>query len=211
MQYVLFDVETTGLGKFDEVIQFCCFTFEDQFKVCKSMHDFYCMTTRPISPKALAVHNITAEKLRKLSDEKFFEEYFYELKKNFSKDCMFIYYSFSGFDMRLVNQTLQNQNLPAFNFGKKTDSLRPKTGIYNYDLQSAISSYLGKRRACRLEEAVRLVSKDNVDTVKRRYLNFNKAITKTCDSDIQNDQMFHNARFDVFCMWYLLSETSARL
>ena len=28
MQYVLFDVETTGLSKYDEVIQFCCFIMD---------------------------------------------------------------------------------------------------------------------------------------------------------------------------------------
>ena len=206
MQYVLFDVETTGLSKYDEVIQFCCFIMDGQLHRCSNMVDFYSMSTQPITQGALQKHHVTLGRLRELSKGVFFEESFYKLAKTFERDCTFIYFSSSNFDTRLVNQTLQNANLPAYNFGDRINTLRSVEGHHCFDLQSAVSKYYGiPGGRVSLEKAVNLVTDRNVNLVTQRYKNFNKVISaKNKELACSEELLFHNARFDAFVLWYIL-------
>lgn len=207
LQYILFDVETTGLTKCDEVIQFSCIFLKDQFRSCNDLADFYCMTTQQISPKALEVHHITLNKLYTLSNGTFFEENFYKLAKQFEKDCTFVYFSNSNFDTRLVNQTLSNANLPCYQFGDRVSTLKPMKGRHCFDLQSAVARYYhvpGGRVS--LRRAVDYVTDGHPELITQKYVNLNKkleAIGKGCP---ENSELFHNARFDTFCMWYILAK-----
>lgn len=206
MQYVLFDVETTGLSHFDEVIQFCCFITDEKFSSCTSMIDFYSMSTQHISPGAFQQHHISLDRLRILSNGLFFEEQFYEAAKKFEDDCIFVYYSPSNFDVRMVNQTLAHAHLPYYDFGTRVNTLAPQKGHHCFDLQTAVAKYYkipGKK--LRLANAVEKITNGNTDTVVRRYRNFNKTISlRNPRLSCPDAQLFHNARFDVFSMWYVL-------
>lgn len=207
MQYIIFDTETTGLTNNDEIIQFACMYLDDKFRL-KGMDDFYCMPTSNISPGAMAVHHLDLDSVRRLSHEKFFEENFYALKKKFERDCTFINYSSSLFDFRLVNQSLTKAQLPEFDFGEKVLALDDNaSGFYKYDLMSGIARIKGIRGGkIKLENALKLVPNYNEQDLKLKYMNLCKMLeSKGLAPVSNNDTMFHNARFDTFCMWYLLN------
>lgn len=213
MQYVIFDTETTGLGNNDEVIQFSCMYLNENFKL-NGIDDFYCMPTAEISAGAMAVHHLTLNKVRKLSGQKFFEEKFYAIKEKFGKDCTFINYSSSMFDFRLVNQTLTRAGMPEFDFGAKTLALNDNAhGFYKYDLMSGIARLNGIRGGkIKLENALKLIFDYNEQDLKMKYFNLCKMLErKGLAASIETDMLFHNARFDTFCMWFLLNEFGGRL
>lgn len=208
MQYVILDTETTGLTAMDEVIQFSCMYLDENFRL-KGLEDFYCMPTAEISAGAMAVHHLSLDKVRKLSDQKFFEEKFSAIQEKFGKDCTFINYSSSMFDFRLINQTLMKARMPEFDFGAKILALNDNaSGFFKYDLMSGIARLKGIHGGkIKLERAVKLVPGYNEQDLRIKYMNLCKMLeSKGLATKADTENMFHNARFDTFCMWYLLNE-----
>lgn len=206
MQYIVLDVETTGLSSNDEVIQMSAMFLNKTFDTCSEVINFYCMPTAPISHGAAAVHHLTLSKLKELSNLRFFESYFYPLSKKFSEDCTFIAYSDSGFDFRLINQTLARAGLPAYDFGEKIKKLDDGLhGHHTFDLMSAMARYGGLRwNKIKLENALKLLPNYNKEDLEIKYMNFSRIIDKQDTAEGQVD-LFHNARFDTFSLWYILN------
>lgn len=198
MKLVLYDTETTGLGPKDEVIQYCCMILDESLNLMK-IHDVYCMSTIQIDPGAFKVHNLTREFIYEKSHGKFFEELFEDIKKDFDDDIV-IFVAFNDkFDMRLINQTLINANLPVFDFGEKINSLaQKKSGIYHLDLMKAAADYFNFRKGyISLDKTLEKLGKQ--DCINK-YNDLNK-ITKY---ENDRDNYHHNARFDVFALWYII-------
>lgn len=208
-QYVLYDVETTGLTSRDEVIECAVFILDEQLS-CRYVNDFYCMSTVPIHPDAQRVHGISLGMLQDLSKGKFFEEYFEDVKKRFNNDTTFIAYSSSFFDERLINQTLTNAGMPTYDFGAKIKDFRLDDGHkHQFDLMGAVAPLLGGRGGkIKLETAVSKVASYGKEECIARYKAFTKAVPK---QTIPGHDCFHDARFDVFCMWFIIDKLKDKL
>lgn len=206
MYYVLFDVETTGLTSTDEIIQFSAFIFDNpDFKILKSVVDFYCFTTIPIKKDAEKVHGITPKNLIKWSNKKFFEEQFLPLVKDLGPDVTWVNYSNTMFDLRMVNQTLQNANLPAMDFGTRVYDFSETKGIHHLDLMTMMARKLnGNSRAISLVNALKKTKGFNQKTLDMMYDNVNKKVESFCPANKELAQKYHCARYDAFAMWYLL-------
>jgi len=128
VRYVIFDVETTGLMKTDEVIQFGALVAGSDFRPEYPVN-FYCYTQEPISPGAAKANGMNKKKLMELSGGKSFEDSWLELPfvKDGGNDTIWVSYSSGGFDTRLINQTLSQNGLPRMKFGNRVIDLRHNT------------------------------------------------------------------------------------
>lgn len=229
MRYLLFDVETTGLSKRDEVIQFSGFLLNNNFKNIEKVVNFYCMSDVPISSRAREIHHIGQAELRRLSDSKTFEEYYYEMPDIFDNvNNSFISYN-TDFDTRMTNQTLENNGIKKFNFPQvqkylEFDSKKPVTfclmkgcasfnGIGNSngvsrrnvemfstpEVKSYVYNLLNKNNAL---SKIGIKREDEEETLKI----YNKFYTQKIAKDTKTlDGVFtHNALYDVFMSWTVL-------
>ena len=116
MKYFLYDVETTGFTRRDEVIQFSGYLLDDNLRN-EHIINFYAYTQIESNPDALKVHHLDKKLLWELSQGKTFEEQIFQYEFLFdAKDITFVGYNIP-FDNRLVNQTLKNNGYEPFNFG----------------------------------------------------------------------------------------------
>lgn len=193
MEYIFYDTETTGFTRCDEVIQFSGFVTDENLKL-KSAIDFYCYTQVPINKKALEVHGINASALWKLSGGKTFEDQFYDSSISKKNDLVWVSYSTSGFDERLVNQTLKNNGLPGYDFGSKITYFGQETnGIHTMEFYKTLKNRCFDGRDKKLVQAVQDAgfSKDQAESL------FRKVLKK------EGTAVFHNALFDAFSLYLL--------
>lgn len=201
-KYVVFDVETTGLTKCDEVIQFCCIIIpEDKsLGVKEKMINFYCDTQATIDAGALNVHHIDKNKLHLLSQGQFFEDSWLPLADSLREHkVIWIDWSMGGFDERLVNQTLVNNGLEDYFHFPRFASFEEcyKHRFSCFDLMRALCQQLG-RRSLKLSDAVRTLPYDR-DKINRIYLANASRL-----SNFDGEMRFHNAAYDAFLTRLLL-------
>lgn len=112
MKKALFlDVETTGLGSRDKVIQIAYILTDLDLNVIESGNE-YLYTSYPISEEALRVHKINKMKLEILSKKKKFKDKYNKLKHLFEdKDITLIAHN-AHLDLRQINQELQRLGKP---------------------------------------------------------------------------------------------------
>lgn len=204
MDYFIFDTETTGLNNRDEVIQFSALLVDETFETIKGFNSFYCMTSMPIHPEAYAVHKIKEEDLMELSGGKFFEEQFYDCMRGVPENVGFIHYS-TGLDLRVVNQTLNNANLPSYDFGQKVACLSEAIGRHNYSPLGQIHKMTGVRTS--LNNALTLIAGYNQQAFDTKFKNFVRLIQssgKNLQIDLNSDSFKHNAFYDAFQLCYLM-------
>lgn len=207
MEYVLFDVETTGLSSHDEIIQFAALVFEDSFDSLKGIEDFYCMSTARISAGAMKVHGITPGKLIKWSDKKFFEDQFRTFYDTLGKDVTWVCYSNTLFDLRMINQTLKHANLDELEFGNRVYDFSSTSGAHHLDLMGYASQKLrGNARPLKLQNALKMLDGFDQDEMNAAYVNLNTAVDQIRPVNRELEKMYHNARYDTFAMWYLLNK-----
>ena len=204
MNYLIFDTETTGLGKQDEVIQFSGLLVNNDFKLQRGFN-WYCDTQHPISQGALDTHGITKKMLHDLSDGKTFEDYWFQMMKtlDFDHGLTFIGWNVS-FDIRLINQTLNNNGLDEYNFGQKTKTLRLDNDIYNFDLMEPVASMLVNRERLKLEHASKMI-KMSREELQKRYAKLAAKFKKVATKD------FHNSLYDTYITYEIFEEFARKL
>lgn len=204
MNYLIFDTETTGMGARDEVIQFAGIMLDDNFNM-KSLYNFYCDTQQPISSGAYDVHKIDKKLLKELSHGYCFEDNFYSLLKSIKDmDVCWIAYN-SQFDKRLINQTLEDNGLPRFNFGKEIFKLRPTSGTSNFCLLKAMKTLFPGKQKHNLEAMTQKlpISKETID---KRFIKLAELVGHN-----NNIRGFHDALYDVYCSVLILQEFQNKL
>lgn len=214
MNYVLFDVESTGLTSSDEIIQFAAIILNSRdFSTIQGIEDFYCLSTIPIKKAAQAVHGITPELLVELSNKQFFEDRFLNFYKRYSKDTIWVNYSNTLFDFRMINQTLDNGGARMLDFGTRVYDFSATSGLYHLDLMSLLAlKNKGTRRAYSLANALKDTPGFTQEGFDKLYNNFCIKLEQINKSHFLNlpnvpekhRKTYHNARYDAFAMWYLL-------
>lgn len=203
MKYAIFDVETTGLGNRDEVIQFACVIADEEFKA-QTLYNEYFYTQHDISPGAAAVHRLSSELLFELSKGQTLEDFVLATPELFKDpDITWVEWSTSGFDRRMVNQTLVNNGVPPVDFGTKVTALRNEIGIHHYSLLHGVCNlrYGGKPR--KLAQA----AKDLPWSEKQIESMYNRYIQPASDLGMR----FHTADYDAFVSWLLMYNCGVRL
>ena len=195
MAYAIFDIESTGLSNKDEVIQFGCVLTDNTFKI-KNIINFYCYTQQPIHPQALAVHHLDKATLLELSGGKTFEDNFYEMLRNLNEpDLTWVHWSTSDYDIRAVNNTLTNNGLPAYNFGKKLPRPVTMPGVNHYNLLTPLCGMLyghPKKLGAAVQDLP--FSSEDIESI------YQQQIRPSGTADV----LAHNALYDAYCTWMLL-------
>lgn len=197
-KYVIFDVETTGLVKTDEVIQFSAIVLKENFKT-ETAVNFYCNTQVPINAQAFNVHHLDKAKLFKLSEGYSFEDSWLPFIESLrGKQVIWIDWSLNGFDERLINQTLVNNGLEDyFHFPRYSQlSACYKDMISEFHLMGALSKKFN-RAHMKLEAAV------NMLPYSRAQLDYAYEKIAVLLPESEMDMKYHNALYDTF-MTYML-------
>lgn len=214
MYFMIFDTETTGLSPKDEVIQFAGLlvrtTTREEKEAMKAagkpvkelkmskFYNFYCDTIKSINPDAAKIHGIDKKKLKELSQGYTFEDNFLPIIKELEEfNICWIAYNVA-FDKRIINQTLSNNGLPIFDFGKTKVTISDDNTTSNFCLMNAMTSLntAGKRR--KLAEVV-----DELGYTKEAIDKSFAIFAKQCGLDPKGS--YHDATYDVFCT-YLVFE-----
>lgn len=199
MKYLIFDTETTGLHSQDEVIQFSGLILDNNLKL-KRGYNWYCDTQHEINKDAAAVHGITKKMLHNLSGGKVFEDHWFTMLNgiDMTEGITFIGWNVD-FDKRLINQTLNNNGLDEFDFGRKVTTLRNSPDVYSFDLMKAVANLMVGRDRLKLEQASKMISMDEA-TLKKRYSRLASKFTNVAEKD------FHNALYDTYVTYEIFSE-----
>lgn len=202
MNFLVFDTETTGLGAHDEVIQFAGFLLNENLAPIK-LYNFYCDTQQEISEGAYKVHQISKAKLKELSGGYTFEDNFYKLLDYIRElDVCWVAYN-CPFDRRLINQTLKNNGLPQYNFGKELNLLSNVSNVSNFCLLKAMRALLPGYKH-NLSTVVKTLPW-NEDDIK-------KAVTVLMSKlGINGNVGYHDAIYDAYCTTLLLKQYHTKL
>lgn len=202
MEYFIYDTETTGLTRSDEIIQLAGLLVDDNLNLLKAI-DFYCYTQVAISKSATQVHGITSTALRKLSDGKTFEDYFYESELSKKKNLTWISFSTNGFDERMINQTLKNNGLPAYDFGPEIKYFgAEKVGVHRFNAYAFLKNRCFNGKNAKLTQMIACTPYANT---------LDSLFAKVFHDDAAKHLQFHDALYDSFALWVLLSHFKSRL
>lgn len=214
MYFNIFDTETTGLGSSDEVVQFSSILVrtltaeeitsgknENSYLKPVKFYNFYCATAKKSCEKALQVHGLTQEILAELSNGETFEDNFIPMVAQIDayKPC-WVSYNIK-FDTRLVNQTLTNNGLKPYNFGKKLSVIHDMNAVSNFCLLDALTVLSGKRRSLS-QQLQTIMSEEQLTTTFNKFARYCR---------IDPEQSYHNAIFDTFCAYLLFDKYYIRL
>ena len=197
MKYLIFDTETTGLHSQDEVIQFSGLILDNNLKL-KRGYNWYCDTPHEINKDAAAVHGITKKMLHDLSGGKVFEDRWFTMLNgiDMTEGITFVGWNVD-FDKRLINQTLNNNGLDEFDFGRKVTTLRNSPDVYFFDLMKAVANLMVGRDRLKLEQASKMISMDEA-TLKKRYSRLASKFTNAAEKDIHNALYYTNVTYEIF-------------
>lgn len=201
MQYIIFDVETTGLYKNDEVIQFSAMVLDEHMRLTRVVN-FYSETQVPISPQAYNTHRLTKAKLHDLSEQVVFEDNWLTFVESLrGQQVVWIDWSVGGFDERLVNQTLTNNGLEDyFHFPRyKNIEQCSRDMLSTFDLMGFISQKYGRTKM-RLSEAAKALP---YSKMQLEYA-YDKIVSKFPNIDIETK--YHNSLYDTFITWLLFKQ-----
>lgn len=208
MHLVFYDIESTGLGSKDEVIQFGAIITDMNLHLVKVINK-YSFTNMQIDPGAYAVHQLTLEDVYKYSRGKYFEEIVEEEKALFrdSKNLIWIGYNDKA-DKRLINQTLENNGITPINFGRKISMIDHslKKGVYNLDAMDLFVKALNGGRKGKLGYFVHNHAGIDFDRLQDVYKKFTKRLSFVSPRDGA-----HDAVYDSFVVWWIMSQHKDRM
>lgn len=198
MKYVIYDTETTGLTRSDEVVQFGAIVTDEKFVPQKAV-SFYCYSQVPISEGARKVTGLDAKTVHELSGGATFEDRFLNLSFVNDKDVVWISYSANGFDERLVNQTLKNNGLSEHKFGEKKLYFTDSDKQYTLDAFNAIRLRVFNGKVQKLGQMAAALgySEEKIDELFKRV--------------IKGNGKFHDALYDSFVLWLVVNKCKERL
>ena len=198
MKYFIYDVETTGLGNRDEVIQLGGFLADETLNLEK-MINFYAYSQVHIDSKAAKVNGITPKMLWEKSKGLAFEDYVYDEMLDVLQlsDLTWVEYNNNGFDHRMINQTLRQNGFSGINFGKEVAIPRKESGIFTFNLLKGLQNFCFDGKVRKLSQAVATLpySEARIDAMYQAAcskLGFN-----------QQEAGFHDASYDAFVTWLL--------
>lgn len=119
------------------------------------------------------------------------------------KDIVWIGWNY-GFDMRIMNQTLTNNGLPAWNFGQKRNFLDRRSGVYNFDLMMPVSNLINRGIKMKLTAAVSSLRDFPQSKIDQMYAQF----AEQCS--LGEKAGYHDAVYDTFVTWLLASQYGNR-
>ena len=215
MKYFLYDVETTGFTRRDEVIQFSGYLLDDNLRN-EHIINFYAYTQIESNPDALKVHHLDKKLLWELSQGKTFEEQIFQYEFLFdAKDITFVGYNIP-FDNRLVNQTLKNNGYEPFSFGSKVTALTKSEGRHYFDLMSPMSSMFNHGIKMKLSDTIKQIKFKSLKEINEVYdvIFKNVGTPSGFSEDLakQNEiSKFHNSLYDSFIYWCLLLDYKTQI
>jgi hypothetical protein len=200
MTLKLLDVESTGLTSRDEVTQISIIETDLSLRPISFLNE-YCFPNVEISPKALEKTKVDRETLLKYSKGQTFEQIVSRNSIFHNRTGVWIYYSSSGFDLRMINTTLESNGFKPLSFGERLGVMPSdytEERLYNLDASGLLSTLSNGIRSLEQMSKV-LLTQEQIEILNQWYLRAVKVL-KSPDTST-----FHNSLYDVFLMWYMLS------
>lgn len=199
---LLYDVETTGQSKKDEVIQFAAILFNLDKGKPEGFVNRYCMTDKEIQREAMQIHGIDRKLLIRLSESKYFE-YWLENDLAYLKTIPYTFVAFNeSFDHRMINQTLTLAGYeglsmgPVLRFEEKEKFGRMRSRVCLMQLLRKITGKSGPLLSYVPEYGLTLVG------IREEY--------KKEFPEHQDTSRPHDALFDTFVMCKIMEGMVAR-
>ena len=197
-----YDVESTGFGPKDEVIQIAGIITSWDLKIHNAFN-YFTFTNCPIDPRAREVHGLDINTVYKLSNGRYLEQIMDNELRWFREEQNIIFVAYNDeFDKRLINQTLIQNNCDGIDFGKKVHCLpRKASGRFNLDACALFAAALNNNIKWKLETYSYKKTKYTMDQIISMY----KYMTSTLKVPTR-EKAHHDALFDAFIMWLIMAE-----
>ena len=188
MNYLFFDIETTGLARSSAILQFSGILCDENLDIIKVINTYY-YAPFPVPSSAAAIHGLTMQKLEFLAECDFEEgaDEIYDLLTQ--PNLTLVGHNIKSYDLQVLKY-----NLEAVGYDINPDDL-----IVYDTLIEARQRYSGKHN---LESALNKFLAENGNTledIKALFLNVPELIEK-CP---QTETKLHSALFDSFCVYCL--------
>lgn len=202
MNYLFYDVESTGLTNSDEVVQFAGILTDENLRLQRA-YSFYCYTPVPMSKKVSEITGLSATILHKLSEMQTFEDQFFQLSLHKLKDLTWIAYSTNHFDERMINYTLEHNGLPRYDFGTPLPHFDSRAaGIHTIDAYHLLQNRCFGGRNQKLSQAIASVPGGELEV--RELFDAKLASASAVRG-------YHDALYDSLTLWWLLNHFKSRL
>lgn len=203
----ILDVEATGTGNQDEVIQLAGWLTDSKFNLLSFVNE-YCYTEQENHPKAFEVHGIDKRKLHDLSKGQFIEDIIENTSVFHREDVIFTSYNWP-YDMRMINQSIAKQGLPKVEFGRNLGMFNRtiKPGKYNVCSMNLLNQIYpnykqgGREYNTNLMDIASKRLRQPLDSVEAEF----RELCLLNNIPIPQ-QLFHGALYDSFVLWKLLRE-----
>lgn len=217
MKFVVFDTEDTGVGRKDEVIQIGGILLDEKLNMLRPFNEYF-LSSVPVHKDAAAVTGLGSKQSQLLGRDRYFEDFYWENQDLFSEDDITWCAYNASYDIRMVNQTLQNNGIAPYNFGTQTTNLfDATTGHHYFDVMLSCKNGLGlkyfpKLAACEahtkytpsaLAEMYNKIMKI-IDSINPSYdgVPFSEYVVSVMN--VRNGSLFHDALYDAMVTWLLM-------
>lgn len=215
MNYIVFDEETTGVGEKDEVVQFGCLILDENFQITRPISCYF-QSHVPVNAEAAAKTHLSSEIAHELSGGMFFEDFYWESDIFKMTDVTWIGFN-PDFDIRLCNQTLNQNGLSSYDFGDEVARLNKKSGVHHFDVMKACMAGMGLNYYPNLAQCGSKLSysQSTLDGMyeklikiidKLDYANKTETLSEKLIGISDNGKLasYHDALYDAMITWLLL-------
>lgn len=203
MNYKFFDVEATGLSQSDEVCQIAIIQADVNLKITGILEE-YCMPGVEFTQEASRKNGLNRNLVHALSNGQTFEQ-IVENNPIFREDTgAWVYYASNGFDPWICNNTLRGNGYKPISFGRTVPQIIDKystPGLYSVNLYRCVENSYMKGKPQNLLGATIAATGLDLDKIVKLYLKVLSALKYTP----KNDNKLHNALFDSFMMFLIVS------
>lgn len=185
MKYLFFDLETTGLRRDSDILEFGGLIFNSDLKLVDVLNTYYNCDDIPTS--ATNVHGLTPIKLQMFN------------AIDWEDDAEFIFDLVADKDIVLCGHNIINYDLPvlASNLERSGFSLNLNKLNVIDTMQSYANKYAGSKSLSAALATAAHVMNGSTSTIKALFQN----TTKIADKIVDKTAFFHNALFDSFCSY----------
>lgn len=187
MNYLYFDVETTGLQRSSDILEFGGVLCDENFEVIKLINEYFYYSD-PIPYSAVSVHGLTNQKLEFLAQRDFLTAApeIYDLVSN--KNICLCGHNIVSYDIPVLKSNLNRSGISWDTDSIKTiDTLQLSKSLYSgsHKLEQVLQ-YCLHRSGC---------TQGDIDTA------FKAELKKFPDLIVDNDATYHSALYDAFICW----------
>jgi hypothetical protein len=199
----IYDVESTGKGPRDEVVQLAYLIVKIKDLKIVGGRNFYCMSTVPFHAKASAVNKLNTKLVAELSGGKFIEELIID-DPYFMGNSNILFTSYNAtFDNRLMNQSLGRNTDLYIKFGDLVSKPSSAKGRAHFCSANFAAAATGRGHTIRLSQIYNELVPSSRENKMEEVTAYTSYISRELGLS-SGTLRAHDALFDCVMLWRLL-------